>query len=346
MKSNSSSLINRMCSLRYALCVAAGTCMLSIAFLSSSVVSRAQTSDLVPADSIPADSLPADSVSPDSVSDRYSKRSSGAKITPVDIDRDKPRQPVMHYYDKHGNPLKEPVMFLAELDTVKKVSPRSPYPLYNGVSIGVNFADAIMMAAGQKYASFDIAADVSLHNWFFPTVEAGVGFGKREGGEGRNYSYKALPSPYLKVGLNYNFLYKSNPDYQVFVGLRAGFSHLRYEVNDITVSSGYWDETQRFSISDLSATSIYGEALAGLKVKIWKAFSMGWTIRYHFKLHTSLSGNAVLSPAIEGMATPGGDPWFIPGYGANSPLTFTFSLIWTIPGKKKLISSENLVESK
>ena len=43
------------------------------------------------------------------------------KITPVDTDPTKPPQPVLHYYDKHGNPLEEPVLFLADLDTVTNV---------------------------------------------------------------------------------------------------------------------------------------------------------------------------------------------------------------------------------
>ena len=31
----------------------------------------------------------------------------------------------------------------------------------------------------------------------------------------------------------------------------------------------------------------------------------------------------------------GSKPWFVPGYGASSPVTFTFSAIWTIPAPKK-----------
>ena len=91
------------------------------------------------------------------------------EITPVDIDREKPAQPRLHYYDTHGNKLEQPVYFLAELDTVQTVKPSSPWPLYKGVTVGFNFFDAAMLIAGQSYASFDVSAAVSLHNWFFPT---------------------------------------------------------------------------------------------------------------------------------------------------------------------------------
>lgn len=287
------------------------------------------------ADSIP-DSIPTKDSAVDVVSDSIPGKASVVdsiprkvvrKVTPVDIDPDKPRQPTLHYYDKHGNPLPEPVMFLTETDTVSTPSPRSPYPLYDGINIGLNFFDAILRIAGQTHSSFDLWANVSLHNWFFPTVEVGVGFGNNKPEDG-NFNYKAKLSPYFKIGLDYNFLYKSNPDYQAFIGLRAGVSTYRYDITDITVSSGYWQQTGKYEILNQRATSLYGEALAGLRVKIWKCLSMGWTIRYHFPFHTKL-------PEPLGGSKPGSDPWFIPGYGAGSPLSFTFSLIFNLPGHKR-----------
>lgn len=79
----------------------------------------------------------------------------GPKATPVDIDEDKPRT-VLHYYDKHGEPLDEPVIFLAALDTVRKIKPKPIYPAYNGLNVGINFGDLIFMAFGQRYGSFDL----------------------------------------------------------------------------------------------------------------------------------------------------------------------------------------------
>ena len=135
------------------------------------------------------------------------------KSTPVDIDDNKPQE-VLHYYDKHGNALPEPVRFLAVLDTVTKPKSKPIYPLYNGWTLGVNFGDAIFMAAGQKYGSFDVWADVSLHNWFFPVVEAGLGFADSKP-KNSNFTYSTKPSFYAKIGMNYNFMYKSDPAYQV-----------------------------------------------------------------------------------------------------------------------------------
>lgn len=237
------------------------------------------------------------------------------KVTPVNPD-DKSSSPRLYYYDKHGNPLKEPVEFLVETDTVARPSSGPKYPLLHNISFGVNFFDAVMLLAGQKHASFDAYARLSLHNWFFPVVEAGMGFAK-DTPETGNFTYTGKPSFYVKAGLDYNFLYKSNPAYQVFLGLRAAYSSLRYSMTDITINSGYWNQTERFSMPDATAHAFYGEVLAGIQVKIAGNFSLGWTGRYHFKFK-------VKSPSDS-------NPWFIPGYGTKAPVSFTFSAIWTIP---------------
>lgn len=243
----------------------------------------------------------------------------GPRTTPVDVDDNK-QTPVLHYYDKHGNPLAEPVLFLATLDTVAKVKSKPVYPLYNGITAGINFGDAIFMAFGQRYGSFDIRANCSLHNWFFPTMELGLGFAN-DTPDKQNFTYKVKPSVYAKLGIDYNFLYKSTPDYKVFLGLRAGFSSFSYDIAYITINSDYWDETQKFSINGLKSTVLFGEALAGVQVKIIGNFSLGWSVRWHFKFYESEDS--------------GNKPWFIPGYGASSPFSFSASAYWTIPAPRK-----------
>ena len=237
------------------------------------------------------------------------------KITPVDNDPNKPPQPTLHYYDKHGNPLEEPVLFLADVDTVTNSRPAPVYPLLYSANIGINFFDGILSLFGQKHASYDVAASLSLWNWIEPTVELGLGFANNQP-ETSNFTYKGKPSFYGKIGFNYNFLYKSNPDYQVFLGLRFGYSNFRYSIDDVTISSGYWDQTNHFSITNQQAHAFYGQALAGIKVKVWKWFSMGWSFRFGFKMKESQPSNST--------------PWFVPGYGTGS-LSGTFTLIYTLP---------------
>ena len=236
-------------------------------------------------------------------------------ITPVDNDPDKPAQPTLHYYDKHGNPLDEPVLFMAELDTVTGARPKPVYPLLYSANIGFNFFDGVMKLFGQSFSSYDVQASLSLHNWIEPILELGIGFADNHP-ETANFRYKNKPSFYGKLGVNYNFMYKSNPDYQVYLGLRFGYSDFKYDITDVTINSGYWGQSNHFSIDNQHASAFYGQALAGIKVKIWKWFSLGWNIRYGFKMKQKIPENST--------------PWFIPGYGTGA-LSASFSLIYSIP---------------
>lgn len=256
-----------------------------------------------------------------------SAQTNKGNISPVDSDDDAPPKPILHYYDKHGDRLEQPVLYLAELDTVKSARPSSPYPLFNGVTFGVNFIDAIMKIGGQKHQSYDISASVSLHNWFFPIVEAGIGWGDHTDNNDL-YKYKAKPSFYAKAGINYNFLYKSNPDYMAYIGLRFGISHHSWDITDIKEGSDMAQETGALQLLGQSCLSVYGEAVAGLKVKIAGPLSLGWSVRYRAGQHNS----------------HGKSPWFVPGAGTG-PLNFSFSAYLTFGTRKPRTLAADAVEA-
>ena len=251
-------------------------------------------------------------------------------VTPVETDDKKPEQPTLHYYDKHGKALDEPVLFLATLDTVssQKVSPKPIYPKFFEANGGVNFFDAFLAMGGSHYGGADVWANISLWNWIFPTVELGLG-GASKTPDGLNYTYKGYPGFYAKLGADYNFLYKSNPRYQLLAGLRLGVSAFRYALKNVTVSNDYWQETAKIDLPSAGSAAVFGEVLFGLKVNVWENISMGWTARYHFLFsnkanHTKPSEGAPFGADIK--------PWYIPGFGTRgSHFGFTFSVIYTLP---------------
>ena len=73
-------------------------------------LARAQeATDSVPPETAAADSIAA--AAADSIAEPASVPTLKPTLTPVDIDREKPEQPALHYYDKHGNPLQTPEDF-------------------------------------------------------------------------------------------------------------------------------------------------------------------------------------------------------------------------------------------
>ena len=189
------------------------------------------------------------------------------------------------------------------------------YPRLTDLSIGVNFIEPLLMAFGQSYASADVNATLNMWNRLQPTVELGLGWA-RNTPDGMNFTYKGKPSPYFKVGANYNFLFKNSPDYQAIVGIRLGYSTFGYDVTDARYVNSYWREDITYDITGERSHALWGEAGMGLKVKLWDRLSMGWMIRYHGILNYGKNEHS--------------KPWFIPGYGPrSSSLGFSLGIYYT-----------------
>ncbi len=200
---------------------------------------------------------------------------------------------------------------------IKKALSRQ-YPLFHALTVGLNIWDPVMRLFGQDHGTAEVWAELSLRNRFKPVVEFGLGTASHTPDTG-GYTYKSGLSPYFRIGLNYNFLYKSVPDYQFFAGLRYGFSSFSYEINDITLSSGYWNESSALSIPSQNSTVGYFEIVLGLKVKIYRGLYLGWSFKFHSILH-------------ETKDNPYGDPWYIPGFGSReSNISGAFSIMYTLP---------------
>lgn len=203
----------------------------------------------------------------------------------------------------------------ARKDSLRRAYKR--YPRLTDLTVGINVADPLFMAFGQTYASTDINATLNMWNRFQPTLELGLGWAN-SAPDDRNYSYRGKPSPYVKVGANYNFIFKSVPDYQALIGIRLGYSNFRYDITSFSYNNSYWDEHIIADIRGERSHALWGELAVGLKVKIWDRIAMGWMLRYHNMFNYGKSEHS--------------RPWFVPGYGPRgSSLGFSLSILYTLP---------------
>ncbi len=200
-------------------------------------------------------------------------------------------------------------------DSLRRVYKR--YPRLTDLSIGINLTEPLFMAFGQSYASADVNATLNMWNRIQPTVELGLGWANKSPDD-MNFTYKGKPSPYFKVGANYNFLFKNTPDYQVFLGVRLGYSTFSYDVADVRYVNSYWNEDIPYAIKGEHSHALWGEAGVGLKVKLFGHLAMGWMIRYHGIFDYGKNANS--------------KPWFIPGYGPRgSSLGLSLGIFYTLP---------------
>lgn len=217
-------------------------------------------------------------------------------------------------YSQNPEPVVKEVKKKIGFDNKEKI------PFYQGLSVGVNIADLGSHVLGSDKLSTDIMVQANLLNRFLPTVELGLGKVETISDE-TNIRYKTS-APFFKIGGDYNFYYKKpeQPGY-LFLGFRYAFSSFSYDVEGPSMTDpNYGGQIEvPFSYTGISSNAHWLEFVGGLKVKIYKGFCMGWSLRYKKLFNVKKSENS--------------EPWYIPGYGNNSSTNFSFSyhLIYNLP---------------
>ena len=173
------------------------------------------------------------------------------------------------------------------------------------------------------YGVFEGALRVNFKNQFFPIVEAGYAIcDATDVNTHINYKTKA---PYLRAGLDVNMLKNKWQDNRLYLGVRYGISKFNYDLGGFAQTDPVWGGSRPFQYNGLSSTAHWVEFIAGVQVKIWGSFHMGWSVRF--------------KSAISKGTTDFSTPYYIPGYGTTSSGTcwgatfnLSFDLNW---GRKK-----------
>lgn len=216
-------------------------------------------------------------------------------------------------------------------DTILTVAPKLVFPRWESIAAGVNLWDPLMRCFGQHYGLIGFWGEVSIHNWIKPYVEIGLGNASYTP-DRSNFTYKSGIAPYFKIGANYNFLYNSNPAYSVYAGLRYGITNFSYEVTDVSVYPGYWDEDISMSVPSQRVTTGYFEVALGLRVMIASNIALGWEVKVHNIIHSSKAEY--------------GDAWYVPGFGTRGSLfTGALSISYTLPFPESKRKRKDIVDS-
>ncbi len=191
---------------------------------------------------------------------------------------------------------------------------------YQGSTIGLEIAGLGNYVLGSDIMSTEAMFQANLLNKYMPVVE--IGFGKTNTtNDASDIRYKTS-APFFRIGADYNFFHnkKNFPGY-VYGGLRYGLSTFKYDIEAPTMSDPNYGGQMEipYYYQGIKTTAQWLEVVGGMKVKIYKGFCMGWSIRYKKRLSYTKHENS--------------EPWYIPGYGKNKSTAFMISyhLMYNLP---------------
>jgi len=186
-----------------------------------------------------------------------------------------------------------------------------------GIRLGTDLIALGKTIANSSLSGWEVNADVEMGR-FYPTFDYGR-WSRDMPIRNGNYTNNGR---YFRIGVDINFLMKDPDKNMFFLGARYGRSRFEEEVVYEYSVDGFGDFIKE--ASNNSAKAGWMELTAGLRVKVWKQFWMGYTAR--FKFLPSVKNDSEL------------ETYEIPGYGLtfkNSYWGFNYQVFWTIPFKSK-----------
>jgi hypothetical protein len=188
--------------------------------------------------------------------------------------------------------------------------------LPTGLRVGTDAFSIIRAFASEKFDGWEVNADVDFYNYYL-VVDYGS-WARHLTLPTGNYENSGN---YFRAGVDINLLKKDPDRNMVFLGFRYGQSAFQEQLSYVSTDVNYG--TLQHELTNSNMIGRWGELTTGLRVKVWKGFWMGYTIRLKFRPKTKGETELI--------------PYDIPGYGlaeSNVYWGFNYQLFWRIPFRK------------
>lgn len=213
--------------------------------------------------------------------------------------------------------LMAPAMATTAQENAKEEQKEHPLA-FKGISLSTDifgYAYSII----DDYMSGEIALEANFGNRIYPVIE--VGYGHTDTYDDILGIHYKSSAPFYRVGLNYNFSTGKNkvPINYIYGLARFGWTRAEYDLSTPPINDQMWGGGVPLELTDIENYCSWIELGVGVKVKIWKNFHMGWSIRYKARMNRTSGNNSRM--------------WYVPGFG-NSRHTLwggTYNLIYELP---------------
>lgn len=209
---------------------------------------------------------------------------------------------------------------IAKKDTVKTDTLKNKY-LLTGVRIGTDLISIAKSRYQDNFMGWEINGEIDFNRYYLA-----MDYGNWSRNLNSDSAIYSNDGKFWRVGIDVNFL-KKDPDRNMFfIGGRYGRSTFS-EAMKLTSYDPVWGTlVSNYNNRDVQARWL--ELTAGIRVKIWKIFWLGYTGRFKFALKTDTTDEML--------------PYDIPGFGTTDKGTtygFNYYAMIRIPIRKDPLAS-------
>ncbi len=187
--------------------------------------------------------------------------------------------------------------------------------IWNGLNLRIDLGTPILEAVMSrgKVQSYEMMLNANLCHRFFPTIEMGYAQASASTERGQ---FRGLGG-FGRIGLDISALKKHREsDNKLLVGLRVGTAVQQHSYSGLYLPNDYWGKDVTIDYPERVRCDAWGEVVAGVQVKVYKHFHMGWSVRLK-----------ILMTRKENKLTA----YYIPGFGYRQDTNFglNYYLGWT-----------------
>lgn len=188
-------------------------------------------------------------------------------------------------------------------------------PFLQGVTVEFDLVPPLETLVSKGVTTgYKANVQVNLKNTWLPVLE--LGYGKTNKILVNNNGFNG-GGMFGKLGLDFNLIKpKTGSKFlnnHLLAGLRLGATHFNYDITNLYLKDEYWGTEERIEKQSAGATKFWFEFTAGIRVEIYKGILLGWSVQNKHLIGSAVSGEI--------------NPWYIPGYGKNTPSLWTFSYV-------------------
>lgn len=191
-------------------------------------------------------------------------------------------------------------------------------PRNNEISLGFDVSGLVRKIFQPSFTEGEISLSASFIKRLYFTTEAGL---LKITDKKKDFFNYYSNGNFIRFGFDYNFYKKKNNSENnlIFIGLRYGLSSFIHKANQIIITDNLWGDYSPQDLPDTKVKTQWVELIGGIRVEIFKNFSLGWSVRARKQIY---------SKGINYIK-----PFMIPGYGkgtATTALGFNYALYYTI----------------
>lgn len=188
-------------------------------------------------------------------------------------------------------------------------------PLLNGFAVSVDLFGPIQRMISD-YGQYEAALRINLKDYYFPTVEIGLGSCDHVD-EATDVSYKTS-APYGRVGIDFNMMKDKHDKYRLFAGVRYALTFFKFDIGSLGLKDPVWGDHAPYDAEGVKASYHWLELVAGVDATLWGPLHMGWSVRYRNRLFSHIDDFD--------------NCWYVPGFGKHGRTNIgaTFNIIFDI----------------